>query len=109
MKACAADGASDPRIITPAFVHGFTFWIVVTRATMVPSPSRVRYAKWSASAVPQTSAPAPVTLKVPPVALAVPAAPVAPTSLSLQPSGSALAGGVAGLTVIVTALDVVVA
>src|SRR4051812_20158094 len=30
MKPCADDEASAPRIITPAFVHAFTFWIVVT-------------------------------------------------------------------------------
>ena len=44
MNACAADGDSELRIITPAFVHAWTFWIEATRATMVPSPSSVRYA-----------------------------------------------------------------
>ena len=38
MNACAADGDSELRIITPAFTHALTAWMLVTRATMVPSP-----------------------------------------------------------------------
>ena len=42
MKPCAADGDVELRIITPALVQALTFWIEVTRATMVPSPSMER-------------------------------------------------------------------
>ena len=44
MKACADEAESDPRIIAPAFVHAFTFWIDATRATMLPSPLSEPYA-----------------------------------------------------------------
>src|SRR5207244_6894385 len=58
-----------------------------TRATMSPSPARMRQAKCSASAEPQTSAPAPFTVNVPPLADAEPGTPTAPISVDSQPSG----------------------
>jgi len=63
MNACCESAVSDARIITPAFTHAFTSCgIVATRATMVASPARGVYAKWNASAVPQMSAPEPLTV-----------------------------------------------
>jgi hypothetical protein len=42
MNACAADGDSELRIMTPAFVQLFTYSMLATRATIDPSPLNVR-------------------------------------------------------------------
>src|SRR5688572_26168005 len=42
MKACAADGERELRIITPALVQAWTASMLVTRATIDPSPSSAR-------------------------------------------------------------------
>src|SRR5258708_32593075 len=42
MNACAAEGDSALRIITPAFVQALTDWMEATRATIDPSPSSDR-------------------------------------------------------------------
>ena len=41
---CAEDPETDVRIMTPALVQVLTAWMLATRATMVPSPVRGRYA-----------------------------------------------------------------
>jgi hypothetical protein len=41
-KAWREPAASDSRIITPALTHGSTFWMLATRATIVPSPVMLR-------------------------------------------------------------------
>src|SRR5262245_38243688 len=86
-NACAADADSELRTITPAFVHAFTPWMDATRATIVKLPLTDRYAYCSASAVPHTSAPAPVTVKLPPLYVESPLAPTAPMSALVQPDG----------------------
>src|SRR5436190_14245032 len=65
MNACAEPASSVSRIMTPAFTQALVFWTAATRATIDPSPDKPRYANWSASAVPHTSAPPPVTSKTP--------------------------------------------
>jgi hypothetical protein len=92
MNACAAFAAVEARIITPILVHTFDPEMDATRAVIVPSPESARCAKWNASAVPHTSAPAPRTVYVPPLALADPAMPTAPMSLDCQPDGKLAVG-----------------
>src|SRR5690242_2943399 len=86
MIACAAPGADDARIITPAFAQRCVGSTEATRATSWPSPVRGLNAYCSASAVPQMSAPPPSSVKTP---LddddARPATPTTPMSRWLQP------------------------
>src|SRR5262245_15185669 len=44
MKPCADEADSDVRIMTPAFVHALIAWMLLTRATIVPSPLSEVYA-----------------------------------------------------------------
>src|SRR5262245_45849433 len=108
MKACGDEGESVSRTMTPALVQALIAWIDVTRAVKEKLPLPVRYVYWNASVVPQTSAPAPVTVNVPLLYVPAPVAPVAPTSLALHPAGRVPGGG-AAVTVMVTSLDVVAA
>ena len=58
--------------------------------------------------MPQTSAPAPLTVNVPPLWLAVPTMPVAPMSRFAHPAGKAAAGG-GGVVAVVAAAGVAAA
>src|SRR5690349_6057593 len=99
MDACAAPGVSASRIITPALVHELTFWTDATRATISPSPVNDCDANWNASALPQMSAPDPLTVKVCEAEskAVLPAGVTDPISPDVQGLGSAGAGGVAPL------------
>ena len=69
----------------PAFANVFVFSMAVTRATMVPSPVICSELNWNASAVPQMSAPAPLTVHVDPLSVELPLRPTAPTSCDVNP------------------------
>ncbi len=98
MNALADPGVSVSRIITPAFADVDVFCRLLRRATMKPSPFRVRYAYPKASAVPHTSLPAPFTAKADAAASndVPPVKPTAPMSCADQPSGNT--GGAGGGT-----------
>src|SRR5688572_28389539 len=74
--------------MTPTLVQSATYSTLVTCATIEPSPASGRYTYRKASAVPHTSAPAPLAVNVASVPLALPAAPTDPTSVVDQPSRS---------------------
>src|SRR6185503_12257997 len=93
MNACGESAVSRSRIMTPAFTHACTFSTDATRATMSTSPEIGCHAYSKASAVPQTSAPPPLTVNVPLVEVALPATPTAPTSCAFQGSGTPPGGG----------------
>ena len=71
-EACIDRGSSVWRIMMPALVHAFTFCTELTRATIEPSPGSGTYAYRNASAVPQMSAPALLTVKTPLASTALP-------------------------------------
>ena len=77
---CAADGLTDSRIITPAFAFELVFCRLRTRARISPSPLSGWLTNWKASAAPQMSAPAPLTVNCPLLNVADPGCPTAPTS-----------------------------
>ena len=106
MKACAADGDSVLRIITPALVQTLTFWIEATRATIGPSPSSVGRRMEGIGGAPDVGARAGDRERAG-AKVAVPAAPFAPTSAWLQPAGSAMAAAKRHVTVIDTVPEVV--
>ncbi len=58
----AASGARPARTITPALAAKCVSDTETTRATMAPSPASGRLMNWNASAVPQMSAPALVSV-----------------------------------------------
>ena len=76
----ADPAVSVSRHMTPAFAYVFVFCTAVARATIWPSPLTGWLTKLNASAVPQMSAPDPLTVNTPLEKLALPAAPTAPTS-----------------------------
>src|SRR3954463_838002 len=85
---CRALSATPSRIIRPAFVHAFTLATEVTLAVIVKSPLIDLCAKLNSSALPQMSAPDPLTMKLWPSNPAEPAADTCPMSWSLHPGGS---------------------
>src|ERR1700749_3839252 len=77
---CAELEVSDCRNITPAFAYWLLFCLLDTSATIVPSPLRGCETNWKASALPQMSAPEPLTVNTPLAYVALPDCPVDPTS-----------------------------
>src|SRR6476660_4278598 len=62
--ACCEPALLLARIISPAFVQRLMFSTLSTRASKEKSPVAGRNAQWNSSAVPQMSAPDPVTRAV---------------------------------------------
>ena len=90
------------RSMTPAFVQACTCSTLAMRAIIVPSPPSVREVNRKASAVPQISAPAPVTVNVPLPYDALPAAPTTPTSCEVHGAGNSAEARPAPLTEVVS-------
>src|SRR5690349_21632022 len=83
IDACREPAFSESRNMTPAFVHGATLWTLSTcasRIVTVPRSGCARYAYWNSSAVPQMSAPLPLTENTPSANVVVPAFATAPMS-----------------------------